>query len=75
MWRKAGAPKGPLPVGSPRSFTLSQGDIASHMEMHLSVGNIETVMTTDSKYLGACPVGMKPGDVVMADGKKMSVGN
>jgi len=52
-----------------------QGDTASHMEMHMNEGKSETVMITDSKYLGSCPAGMKPGDVVMADGKKISGGN
>jgi hypothetical protein len=52
-----------------------QGDTASHMEMHINEGKSETVMITDSKYLGSCPAGMKPGDAVMADGKKISGGN
>jgi hypothetical protein len=52
-----------------------QGDTASHMEMHMNEGKSETVMITDSKYLGSCPAGMKPGDAVMADGKKISGGN
>ena len=45
------------------------------MEMHMNVGKTETLMTMDSRYLGSCPAGMKPGDSVMADGKKISVGN
>jgi hypothetical protein len=52
-----------------------QGDTASHMEMHMNAGKAETVMIMDSKYLGSCPTGMKPGDVVMPDGKKISGGN
>jgi hypothetical protein len=32
------------------------------------------VMIMDSKYLGSCPADMKPGDAVMADGKKISGG-
>jgi len=52
-----------------------QGDTASHMEMHMNEGKSETVMIMDSKYLGSCPAGMKPGDVVMADGGKISGGN
>jgi hypothetical protein len=51
-----------------------QGDIASHMEMHMNEGKSETVMIMDSKYLGSCPADMKPGDAVMADGKKISGG-
>lgn len=52
-----------------------QADTASHVEMHLNAGKSETVMIMDSKYLGSCPAGMKPGDVVMADGEKISGGN
>jgi hypothetical protein len=52
-----------------------QGDTASHMEMHMNAGKSETVMIMDSRYLGSCPAGMKPGDSVMADGKIISGGN
>jgi hypothetical protein len=63
-------------AGSISKITYTtQGDTASHMEMHLSKGQSETLMITDSKYLGSCPAGMKAGDVVMADGKKISTGN
>ena len=51
-----------------------QGDTASHTELHMSAGKSETVMIMDSKYLGNCPVGMKPGDTVMPDGKIISGG-
>jgi hypothetical protein len=51
-----------------------QGDTASHMEMHTNEGNSETVMIMDSKYLGSCPAGMKPGDAVGADGKPRPAG-
>lgn len=51
-----------------------QGDTASHTEMHVNVGNSETVMIMDAKYLGSCPAGMKPGDLIM-DGKMISGGN
>lgn len=52
-----------------------RGDTASHVEMHMNVGKSETVMIMDSRYLGSCPTGMKPGDTVMPDGKKVSGGN
>jgi hypothetical protein len=52
-----------------------QGDTASHVEMHMNEGKSETVMIMDAKYLGNCPTGMKPGDSIMADGKKISLGN
>jgi hypothetical protein len=52
-----------------------QGDTASHTEMHMNAGKSETVMIMDAKYLGSCPTGMKPGDAVTADGKKIGGGN
>jgi hypothetical protein len=51
-----------------------QGDTASHTEMHMNAGKSETVMIMDAKYLGSCPTGMKPGDLIM-DGKVISGGN
>jgi hypothetical protein len=51
-------------------YTL-EGDLAYHMEVHSMQGQDDTLTITDSKYLGSCPAGMKPGDVVMADGKKL----
>jgi hypothetical protein len=51
-----------------------QGDTASHTEMHMNVGKSETVMVMDAKYLGSCPAGMKPGDLII-DGKMISAGN
>ncbi|HEX4025750.1 MAG TPA: DUF3617 family protein [Steroidobacteraceae bacterium] len=50
-----------------------QRDIASHTEMHMNVGKAETVMITDAKYVGQCPAGMKPGDLIMG-GKVISGG-
>jgi hypothetical protein len=47
-------------------------DTASHMEMHTQIGGAESVTVMDMKYLGSCPVGMKPGDIIMPDGKKIS---
>lgn len=49
-----------------------QGDTASHTEMHMNAGASETTFIIDAKYVGSCPADMKPGDVVMADGKKIS---
>jgi hypothetical protein len=52
-------------AGSVTKITYTfQGDIASHMEMHTHDGNSETVSVTDMKFLGSCPAGAKPGDVV-----------
>jgi hypothetical protein len=66
--------KGPNAGTATKVIYTFQGDTASHMEMHMNGGKAETVLITDSKYLGACPVGMKPGDAVTADGKKISGG-
>ncbi len=67
--------KGPH-AGSVTKITYTyQGDTASHMEMHTNDGKSETVMIMDSKYLGSCPAGMKPGDAVMPDGKKIAGGS
>jgi hypothetical protein len=42
--------------------------------MHMTVGKSEIVMIMDARYLGNCPTGMKPGDLIMG-GKKISGGN
>ena len=67
--------KGPNAGSVSKIIYTYQSDTASHMEMHMNVGKSETLMTVDSKYLGSCPAGMKAGDTVMADGKKISAGN
>jgi hypothetical protein len=52
-----------------------QGDTSSHTEMHMTLlGQTETVMIIDAKYVGSCPAGMKPGDLII-DGKMISGGN
>jgi hypothetical protein len=48
------------------------GDTAAHIEMHQQKGGGENLTVMDMKYLGSCPAGMKPGDVVMPDGKVFS---
>jgi hypothetical protein len=67
--------KGPNAGSVTRIIYTYQSDTASHTEMHMNAGKSETVMTMDAKYLGSCPAGMKPGDAVMADGKKIAGGN
>jgi hypothetical protein len=66
--------KGPNAGSVTRVVYTYQGDTASHTEMHLNVGRSETVMIMDAKYLGSCPTGMKPGDLMM-NGKIISGGN
>ena len=41
----------------------------------MNVGKSEIVMIMDAKYLGSCPASMKPGDLMMGDGKIISGGN
>ena len=66
--------KGPN-AGSVTKVVYSyQGDTASHTEMHMNVDKSAIVMIMDAKYLGSCPTGMKPGDLIM-DGKVISGGN
>lgn len=45
------------------------GDSASHIEMRSQRGGGEDVTVMDSKYLSSCPAGMKPGSIIMPDGK------
>jgi len=66
--------KGPNAGSVTKVVYTYQGDAASHTEMHMNVGKSETVMIIDAKYLGSCPAGMKPGDLIM-DGKIISGGN
>jgi hypothetical protein len=65
--------KGPNAGSVTKVIYTYQGDTASHTEMHMNVGNAETVMIIDAKYLGSCPAGMKPGDLII-DGKVISGG-
>jgi Ca2+-dependent lipid-binding protein len=66
--------KGPNAGSVTKVVYTYQGDTASHTEMHMNVGQSESVMIMDTKYLGSCPAGMKPGDLIM-DGKIISRGN
>jgi hypothetical protein len=61
--------------GSVTKTTVTyQGDSSYHMEMHRKDSKSESVTTIDDRYVGSCPADMKPGDAIMADGKKMSLG-
>lgn len=66
--------KGPNAGSVTKVIYTHQGDTASHTEMHMNGGKSETVMIQDAKYLGSCPAGMKPGDLIM-DGKIIAGGN
>jgi hypothetical protein len=67
--------KGPNAGSVTKVIYTYQGDTSSHTEMHMTLlGKTETVMLIDAKYLGSCPAGMKPGDLII-DGKMISGGN
>jgi hypothetical protein len=53
------------------SVTTFTGDTAVHTEIHQADGTV--TVTSDSKYVGACPTGMVPGDFVGADGMKLNI--
>jgi hypothetical protein len=60
--------------GSVTKTTVTfQGDTSYHMEMHRKDNQSESATTIDDKYVGSCPVDMKPGDAVMGDGKKFNL--
>ena|SRR5450631_1583870 len=60
--------------GSVTKTTMTyKGDTSYHMEQHMT-GTSQSVTIIDESYLGSCPPDMKPGDVIMANGKKMSFG-
>lgn len=66
--------KGPNAGSVTKVVYTYHGDTASHTEMHMTVGKSETLMIMDTRYLGNCPTGMKPGDLIMG-GKLISSGN
>lgn len=53
------------------SVTTFTGDTLVHTEIHHADGAV--TVTSDSKYVGACPAGMIPGDYVGADGMKFNI--
>jgi len=56
-----------------KTMATFQGDTSYHLEMHRKDNQSESVTTIDDKYVGSCPADMKPGDTVMADGKKFNL--
>ena len=60
-----------------KGVTTFQGDSATHSETHTTntpeqYGVAESTMVMDQKYIGACPAGIVPGDIVRADGSKLN---
>jgi hypothetical protein len=53
------------------SVTTFKADTAVHTEIHRADGTV--TVTSDSKYVGACPAGMVPGDFVGPDGLKFNI--
>jgi hypothetical protein len=53
------------------SVTTFTGDTLVHTEIHQADGAV--TVTSDSKYVGACPAGMVPGDFVGANGMKFNI--
>jgi hypothetical protein len=53
------------------SVTTFTGDTLVHTEIHHADGSVTVI--SDSKYIGACPAGMVPGDFVGADGMKFNI--
>ena len=61
--------------GSVTKMTITfQGDTSFHMEQHTTAPQVESVMIMEQRYVGSCPADMKPGDAVMADGKRFNFG-
>jgi hypothetical protein len=55
------------------NVTTFSGNTAAHTEVHGDDGKLQ--MVTDTKYIGACPAGMVPGDYVDSSGMKMNMLN
>lgn len=56
-------------VSRSKSITTLTGNTAIHLELRKADNTVESVI--DMKWVGACPVGMKLGDVTGPDGKVM----
>ncbi len=59
---------GGKPVHS-KSVTTVTGNTAMHIETHNADGKVDAII--DTKWVSACPAGMKLGDVMGPDGKLM----
>ncbi len=60
-----------------KSVTTKSGENATHAEIHATYtpamhGMAEMTMLMDQKYVGACPAGIVPGDMVQPDGSKVN---
>ncbi len=58
-------------VSKSKSVTVVTGNTAVHTEIRLE--GKSAVIVSDSKYVGACPAGMKLGDFVADNGTKANI--
>jgi hypothetical protein len=61
-----------------QAVTRFMGDSAYHTDIKSSfdppvMGQATAVLAQDAKWTGACPAGMQPGDLVMANGMKLNI--
>jgi ribosomal protein L27 len=59
-----------------KGTVVYQGDSSVHGEDHTTYtpamnGVSESTMIQDQKYVGSCPAGVQPGDIINADGRVM----
>jgi len=62
-----------------RSVTTLTGDTAYRTEVHATytpplAGRAQSRTVIESRYAGACLPGMKPGDLILPDGRQVSIG-
>jgi hypothetical protein len=62
-----------------KAVTTFTGDSAVHSETHATYapalnGVSDTTIIVDQKYLGSCPSGIEPGDIIRADGTILHTG-
>ena len=61
-----------------RSIITAEGDTIFHMQVHTHFdpplwGQADVDSTSDSKWLGACPADMRPGDMMTTSGIKVNI--
>jgi hypothetical protein len=69
----------PGSIAESKSKTLFRGD-ATHTEVHITYtpalnGVTESTMIQDQKYLGQCPAGSEPGDLLLPNGTLLHLGH
>ncbi|HET6554643.1 MAG TPA: DUF3617 family protein [Dyella sp.] len=74
---KLDMPSGAVSMTS-HSETKFDGDTAYHTDGHMKyepavMGKSDVSMSSEGRWVGACPAGQKPGDMVMPNGTTMNV--